>query len=163
MASKIPEADLSLLQTADPRKQMVQKMRRKMAGGSEEEVKKVGRRKVRARKRFTVFLWQAGLVGALVGVNIVAFERKDYLLGHLGVGGLPRLAPPEKSLGPDEKALYYTYALFDFDKLQQRFAVPADIVIDGNAAKSALKELMPRCAPATLREISTYMSAGGAL
>jgi hypothetical protein len=102
-------------------------------------------------------------VGAAVliaGANWLLVDRKDALMAKVGISGIPSLPDPVRSLGADDKALYYAYALYDFAKFRSRFGIDEHYAIDQAAARKRLQELVPKISTATLGEISRYAPIG---
>lgn len=142
---------------------MLNKMRGKLAAFAppRQTAAEQGPRQVRRRRhgRLPVWVW-AGIVLLVAAVNWFLIDRKETLLAHVGVSGIPALPDPSRGLGVDEKALYYAYALYDFGKLREKFQVSQHFAIDQAKARQRLQELVPKVSTATLGEISKYAPMG---
>jgi hypothetical protein len=169
MSGRPKEFDLSLMQRDPAREQMLSKMRGKLA--SAPPVPPEGPAQASGRvKRGSGWTWtvRVAMVALIAAINWLLIDRKDVILSTIGMQGIPSLPKASLTYTPDEKALYYTYALFDYRKFQERFGTNEYYAINPADARKRLEELLPRVSTATLGEISGYtpvafksVSAGG--
>lgn len=155
MNERSKDFDLSLLQRDPGREALLSKMRGKLAGFTPPASVQVRSKAVTRRKTMA---WAARvlILAALVAGNYLLLDKKHVILAKMGYEGVPSLPKPGGSMSLDERALYYTYALYDISKLRQRFGVDGYFAIDQRQARMNLEELLPQVEPATLGEISGY-------
>lgn len=152
--------DLSLLQKNPSREVLLNKMREKLAGSSMDLQEKEQRLK-QVRKRLNrAWIWKFSVAALLIAANVLLYTQKERIIVTLGFEGVPALPGPKASLDPDDQALYWTYALYDFDRLQSTFGVTDRYAINAVAARKALQELLPQVGMSTLGEIATYGPIG---
>ena len=99
-----------------------------------------------------------GLAVTLVAGVLALMANRDRLLASVGYQSVPSLPMPSASLGPDDQALYWTYALYDIGKLRSRFRIEGYYAISRGRARHELELLLPKVAHSTLGEISAYGS-----
>jgi hypothetical protein len=177
MSERTKEYGHSLLQRDPNREQMLAKMRGKLATTSAtaaaaavaaaQSGPMAAPRKVRRGQGWT-WAMRVTMVALIAAINWLLIERKDTILASVGLQGIPSLPKAGITLSVDEKALYYTYAMFDYRKFQARFGTGEYYAVDPNDAHRRLEDLLPKVSPAVLGEISGYtpvafksVSAGG--
>lgn len=155
MNERSKDFDLSLLQKDPGREALLSKMRGKLAGFAPPPSVEIRSKAVTKRKTYA---WAARILilAALVAGNYLLLDKKHVILAKMGYEGVPSLPKPRGSMSLDERALYYTYALYDISKLRQRFGIDGYYAIDEKSAKKKLEELLPKISSATLGEISGY-------
>lgn len=160
MLGNAKEYDLSLLQRDPAREQLLSKMRGKLAATpASSAVAGPGADGTKRAGRTQGWTWavRVAMVALIASINWLLIERKDAILGSMGLQGIPTLPKASSTLTPDEKALYYAYALFDYGKFQERFGKAEYYAVDPVDARRRLQDLMPKISTSTLGEISGYM------
>jgi hypothetical protein len=157
MAKARRDTGLSLLQNNPPRELLLEKMRSKLASTpSTAQVETERKRDVRRRATASWTVRGLALAG-LIALNYFVFGHREQIAAKLHRHAVPALPSPSAAASPDEQALYYVYALFDYPKLAARYGVTGFYAVDQAAVKRRLEELMPRVSMKTLGEISRYM------
>lgn len=147
---------ISLLQNNPPRELLLQKMRSKLASTpSTVQVETLRKREVR-RSATATWTVRALVVIGLGAINYLLIGNRDVIAAKLHAPAVPRLPALAESYSPDERALYYTYALYDYPKLKERFGVTGFLAVDQGEARRHLEELLPVVTPKTLGIISGY-------
>lgn len=146
----------NLIQSNPTREALLEKMRDKLARNVPmAKVREVQKKDVRKK---TAGKWSLRIVVCLlvVAVNFLYFGKKETILAHLGYQSVPSLPRPNSSLTIDEQALYWTYALYDIQKLRSHFDISGYYAINQVGAKRNLEDLLPKVSTSVLGEISTY-------
>lgn len=159
MAERPKEYDLSLLQRDPHREARLGKMRVKLAGFAPPPAPEV-RRRAAGRGKAATWAARAGILALVVAANYLLIGKKEVLLAHMGYEGVPSLPKPSAALSADDRALYYTYALYDIAKLRTRFGVQGHYAIDQRTARARLDDLLPKVSMPVLGEISGYAPVG---
>lgn len=158
------ESRVSLLASDAAAKQaMLERMRGKLAGRSPEAADPAGGRRKGARRSAPAWGWRLGLAALFLAAN--AFLVTGFEDDIRQAAGKAKQAPEvrnPKSLAVNEQALYWAYALYDFDKLKQRFGAPAHAVVDAAEAKRQLARLLPKVDARTRFQIDRYLPRRGA-
>jgi hypothetical protein len=94
---------------------------------------------------------------ALCALNYFIIGNRDAIAAKLHKPAVPRLPSIEQSASPDDQALYYVYALYDYPLWQKKFGHTGFFAVDQGQARRKLDELLPQVSPRTLGEISRYM------
>ena len=143
------------------RQAMLERMRGKLAGSSRDAAARAeGRRKAVSRKR-RAWGWRLGLGALVLAANAWL------VVGHGEEGARAAqvrqapVVPAPKGLAPNDQALYWTYALYDYGRLQRRFGAPAGAVLDAAEAKRQLALLLPRVDAPTRFQIDRYLPRKG--
>lgn len=154
--------NLSLVSGSDAaRRATLERMRGKLAGKSSDLL-------VRERKSLQVrrgkalsWSWRIALCVLFLAANasLIGFSREKSPAPK-AVKSAPAVQQP-KALAANEEALYWAYALYDFDRLRSRFGAPQHAVVDAAKAKSRLAELLPKVDRNTRIIITRYMPKGG--
>jgi hypothetical protein len=131
-------------------------MRSKLATTPSIAVEKAAQRKEIRRKGLVSWGWRAAIAVAFIAANVFFFREKDTLITRMGLESVPSLPAPDERLSVDDQALYWTYALYDFRKFEERFGTKGYYAINPNAARKHLEGLLPSVSPATLGLISKY-------
>jgi hypothetical protein len=148
---------LSLLQNNPSRDLLLEKMRSKLAT-TPSTAQAETERKREVRRRATASWTVRGLaLAGLIALNYFVFGHREEIAAKLQRHAVPSLPAPSAAASPDEQALYYVYALFDYPKLGARFGVTGFYAVDQAAAKRRVEDLLPRVSMKTLGEISRYM------
>lgn len=149
--------DLSLIKVPKERDILLAKMRGKLAGQSRFE--SLAREKAihAARVRKLGWAWKIALAAALVAGNCAYFLTRENSAIRLLVKRAPTLAHPPAALDLNKQALYWTYALYDFDRLKATFGVPRNAIVDGHFASERLSALLPDVDARTRFIIGTYL------
>ncbi len=149
---------------AAARQALLEKMRGRLSAPSTASVAFAERRRNPAVRNKKAWAWGIFLVAAFLGLNLLiagvrekAVAAAPKTLRSLAIG-----AP--KNLPLNEQALYWTYALYDFDRLKARFGVASHAIVSAGEAKRRLAELMPKVDERTKFAIRKYLPAprGGA-
>ncbi len=156
----------SLIQKADQRAFQLEKMRSKLAGQSQ-GLKRMPKPKQKfLHDAFTKpipmdlassWAWKILIVVSLVIGNAAYLFFNHEEKARLAVRRMPKLMSPLASLDLNRQALYWTYALYDFDRLAREFGVPVHAIVDFNAAKTHLDDLLPRVDAQTRNLIQPYL------
>jgi hypothetical protein len=110
------------------------------------------------RTRAPAWLWKAALGIALIGANAAYLALRHAHPAPKAVEKrVPPLPGPAAALSVNEQALYWTYALFDFDMLRKQYGVPQGSVVDAAIATRNLKELLPKVDVPTRNAIQRYL------
>jgi hypothetical protein len=154
---------MSLIQVHDGRQLMLEKMRGKLAGASQFHTENVERRRVSARKSLLGWGWRIGVFAVLAIGNILWLSNRPQGKAVAAAKHAPRLETPSAKLTANEQALYWAYALYDFDQLRAKFGAPKGVVIDSRLAFANLQELLPKVDERTRFTIERYrpLSARG--
>lgn len=148
---------LSLLQNNPPREQLLEKMRGKLASTpSVAKVETERKREVRKRATATWTVRALVLLG-FCAINYFLIGNRDVISAKLHKPAVPRLPVPSESFSPDEKALYYAFALFDYPRLKEKYGVAGFYAVDQADTKRRIEALLPEVKPQTLGVISGYM------
>jgi hypothetical protein len=164
---ELPEDDgFSLIQHHGDRALQLEKMRAKLASQS------LGLRlPAKPRQRFIPdVLTQPISLGEaqswagrlLIALSLVAGNGAYLYLRHetkvrQAARHVPKLPVPSAKLPPERQALYWAYALYDFDRLTAEFGVPKGTVVDFAAARAGLTALLPRVDAPTRLAIERYL------
>ena len=146
---------------AASRHAMLERMLGKLAGQSADLLaREDGRRKIVLKKRFA-WGWRIGLAALFLAANavLVATYKPDPASAKAAAKA-PSLAPP-KALSLDEQALYWAYALYDFDRLVAKFGAPPKAVVSAQEARANLERLLPRVGARTRFAIEQYLPRTG--
>jgi hypothetical protein len=135
---------LSLIQPNDGREFLLEKMRGKLAGASVAHIEAAEKRRVRARKTAMDWTWRIALAVAVVSGNIVYLASRPDAPVKAAEKKAAKLAAPKAVLSLNEQALYWAYALYDFDQLKTRYGVSPYAIVDGGVARARLQELFPK-------------------
>lgn len=149
-------ADLSLMQQVDPRAATLARMRGKLAAPSQASLRAEARREAGRRRAALGWGWKLAIAAALIATNVAWFGGGSDLLARARTRHAPALPPPAAALSLDDQALFWAYALYDFDKLREKFGVPAAAVIDANEARRRLAALLPKVDAGTRLAIEAY-------
>lgn len=152
--------DHSLLAATDARRAMLEKMRSKLAAPSQASLALAEKRKKAERNKVIGLGFRILLVLSFLGANAAIFGFREEIVSVVKVRRAPAIGNP-KSLGVNDQALYWTYALYDFDRLKARYGAPANAVVDASAARRKLDELMPKVDERTRFIIRRYMPGNG--
>lgn len=146
---------------AAARQAMLERMRGKLAGRSRDTVDRRSGRKA-ARKGALAWGWRLCLAALFLGANafIVSGFKDDIRQAVSKARTAPEVRHP-RSLAVNEQALYWAYALYDFDKLKKRFGAPAHAVVDAAEARRQLALLLPRVDARTRFQIDRYLPRRG--
>ncbi len=66
------------------------------------------------------------------------------------------LIPPGDARSIDDQTLYWTYALYDFQRLVDTYGVPANALVDGHQAAGELERLFPQASAKVKWEVMKY-------
>lgn len=143
------------------RQAMLERMRGKLAGTSQDLAARAeGRRKSVSRKR-NAWGWRVGLGALILAANAwLVIGHAEPALAAVKARKAPAVLAPT-SLGTNDQALYWTYALYDFGRLQRRYGAPAHAVLDAAEAKRQLALLLPRVDAPTRFQIDRYLPRKG--
>lgn len=157
------DSAMPLMQKKEDREAMLSRMRDKLAAPSQAVSTKQARRV--ARKRLSVWTWasRVAVVGSIIAANAFLYGFRDEIIEQVKPRHAPALPKLSASLTKDKQALFWTYALFDFDKLKQTFGAPRGAVVDAGAARRHLSELRPQVSPGTRLVIDSYLPRGARL
>lgn len=168
--SRPDDFEFSLIQKADQRAFQLDKMRSKLAG-HQLGLKRVPKpRQVFLPAAFTKpipmdvassWAWKIMLALSLILGNGAYFFFRHEEKARLAIKRMPMLHVPKAALDPNRQALYWTYALYDYDKLVREFGVPRSAIVDFGFAHARLTELLPKIDPVTRQAVETYLPRNG--
>jgi hypothetical protein len=168
--SNSDDFNLGLIQKADERQLQLAKMRAKLASQS------LGlRMPPKPRQRlleaaFTMpipmgaassWAWKIMLALSLIIGNGAYFFFSHEEKARLAVKRLPALRAPRPAMDVNMQALYWTYALYDFNKLVATFGMPSQSMVNTDIARAKLAELLPKTDPVTRLAIERYLPHTG--
>ncbi len=139
----IPTAPI--LGTPDPKQVLLQRMKDKLAGSSEKELLLQKKREALGTQMAWSRWWRMVGIAMMVGLTWAVYHYRDALANNSRPA--PKHIPiiqVDATLGHDEKLLYWTYALYDFDRLKAEYGVSKMSVIDTKTARTNIRELLPR-------------------
>ena len=150
-------AGLSLIQGSDNREAMLLKMRGKLAGISEFQVQDTAKRKLAVQRSAFGWGWRIGIAAAVALCNYAYFSLKDEPRGQAArEKHIPKVQGPSAALSLNDQALYWAYALYDFDMLKKKYGVPKTATVNAATAKARLNELLPKVDTYTRYLIGRY-------
>lgn len=149
--------DLSLLRKQDDRQIKLAKMRSKLAGRSQFETMAQEKRLAARRAGRLSWSWKIGLALALASLNGGYFLMRTETVSAILEKRAPVLAQPAPDLDKNRQALYWTYALYDFDRLKTTFGVPKMAIVDATQASTRLRELIPEIDARTRFIVEGYL------
>jgi hypothetical protein len=152
--------EFNLVQRPKANAETLEKMRKKLAGGSESTI--LPRPKSRRKRRGTKsFLWVLLAVAVLAGLNVFARTHKDAILELVGMETLTTPLAPPAGLERDDLARFWALAAFDEVKLRSRFAVPKTAIVDPVDARHHLDDILSRAplGDAARAEVASLRSA----
>ncbi len=144
MATKIKEANLSLIRKYDEREVMLGKMRGKLAGRSQHAIQLEANLKARKSNARSGWGWQATLVILLVAANLIFIGNKETFIAVAVKKEIVSLNETTAPMTAEEEALFWTYALYDYDKFKERFGDKAKLTVNHQVAKAKLQEILPK-------------------
>ena len=149
-------ADLSLIQKADPRAVILTRMRDKLAGPSQAVLRAQAKRTAVRRK--SIWRWGSTLtmVGLIVAANVAFFGFREEIASQLKLKRAPAVPFPRASLGNNDRALFWAYALYDFDKLRTTYGAQKGAVVDASVARRELASVLPKADRYTRFKIESY-------
>lgn len=146
-----------LFQSSDAQQAMIAKMRTRLAGGSEMDVVIQNHKKQRAQKNLFGWFFKGGIVAIVILINMVYLEQKGNAPLMESVKRVPKLEMPKQNLSLDERALFWTYALYDYQSLQTQFKIKQNVVINAHQAQVELENLLPKISSNTRIKIQQYL------
>lgn len=148
--------DLSLLAKDPGREAMLEKMRGKLAAPSQAVLAREEKARKAVRMSRFSWGWRVGLVALFLAANAALVGFKDEIkVAAKRQRTAPSLVEP-KALSVNDQALYWTFALYDFNRLKATFGAPDNAVIDAAAARRNLEALIPRVDVHTRVAIEKY-------
>lgn len=147
---------------AAARQAVIERMRGKLAGQSADLAARDQIRRKAVLKRRFAWGWRTGLAVLFLAANaiLVVKYRPELSSAARPARQAPALSPPA-TLSLDEQALYWTYALYDFDRLVAKFGAPPKAVVSAGDAKANLERLLPRVGSRTRFAIEQYRPRAG--
>lgn len=82
--------------------------------------------------------------------NITNNKNKNNAIGNISIESAV------DKLTTDEQALYWTYAIYDFDKFKNTFPIENDINLNKTISKNKLLSILPKVSAYTLETIYNY-------
>lgn len=158
--NKKPHPDdfgFSLVQTSDSQRAMVAKMRTKLAGGSDFDVQVVTRRRFAIRKNAFGWASKLGIAAILILANFAYLSYSNGSVAKKAIKRAQMLPAPKATLSVNEQALYWTYALYDFNRLKTQFGASQSAVVDAKSASARLADLLPKVDGPTRMTIQHYL------
>ena len=149
--------DLSLIQQREQRQAIVQKMRGKLAGPSQAGIQAMERKRKAAHKSAFDWGWRLALAALFIGGNAYYFSGKSPISRSASRTASLTLPEPSPKLDVNNKALYWAFALYDFDRLKASYGVPKNAIIDAGMAAENLRVLLPKVDSRTRFIIDGYM------
>ena len=157
MTKQSRDTGLSLLQQQPSREMLLAKMRGKLANTpSAAVVDKTRRRDARQRDTAT-WIMRIVMLAGFVAVNYLFIGHRELFTPAAKPGRVKSLAAPGEQYTADEKALYLTYALYDYPLFKQRFGLKGFLALNQADAGARLRALLPQVGPETLGIIANYV------
>jgi hypothetical protein len=126
-------------------KAMLEKMRSKLVTARPAEAKPrivTPRAAAKARKGRRAWVYALAGVAFLSGANVLFQAEKEQILIAMGLVRPGHIAAPPARLNERDKALFWAYAAYDREKLERRFHVGADAIVDPADAEHHLAFLI---------------------
>jgi hypothetical protein len=152
---------LSLIQVRDDREAMLMKMRGKLAGVSEAHLQAAENRKLAVHKSAFGWGWKIGIAAILALGNVVYFSSGSEYAVKAKEKRAPTLPRPSAAMNANDQALYWAYALYDFDLLKSKYGVSKTAIVNAAMAADKLRELLPKVDARTRLTIEQYTSRTG--
>ena len=152
--------EFNLAQRPKANAETLEKMRKKLAGGSETAM--LPRQKPRRKRAGTKsFLWVLLAAAALAGLNVFARAHKEAILEIIGMETLTSPLAPPAGLEGDDLARFWALAAFDEAKLRARFPVSKNAIVDPTDARHHLEDILSRApiGDAVRAEVASLRSA----
>jgi len=147
--------NINAMQLSEKRRLMVQQMRVKLAGHIEVPIVSVVPPNQFHREN-RKFLAAAVIVLSMIfGVCWVAIDKGNVVIKEK-LRFVERLSPPALALDVNRQLLYWTFALYDMDRLRKEFTLPKMLIVDSRIAKAHITELMPKADTKTLQIVQSY-------
>ena len=89
-------------------------------------------------------------------LNVAYFSLKNQDRPPIKEKRIPTLKVPSQALSLEDQALYWTYALYDFDMLRKKYGVSKTTAVRTDVAKAKLNELLPKVDTYTRYLIARY-------
>ncbi len=140
----IRNTGLSLIQPNDGRELLLEKMRGKLAGASVVHLEAAEKRRVTARKTAFGWGWRIAIAMAVALGNLAYIVSRPDAPAKAAEKHVAKLSAPSAALDANDQALYWTYALYDFDQLKSRYGVSSTAIVDAEYAKERLRALVPK-------------------
>lgn len=157
MAKPSRDTGLTLMQSHPSRELLLEKMRSKLATTPGATLV-ANERNREVRKRATAsWTMRAIALIALCALNYFIIGNRDVIAARLSKPSVPRLPAPSEAATPDQQALYYVYALYDYPKLKEGYGLTGFYAVNQAEAKRRIQALLPLVSNRTLGEISRYM------
>ena len=148
---------LSLIQPGDDRNILLEKMRGKLAGSALPDFHAVEKRRGAATRSFHGWGWKSGFTAAVLACNILYLTGRSIRETSVAaVKKAPSLNRAPTALGPNEQALFWAYALYDFNRLRSEFGIQKETIVDAGLATMSLRVLLPKIDAATKAKIDRY-------
>ncbi|MDB5102362.1 MAG: hypothetical protein JWP91_51 [Fibrobacteres bacterium] len=138
------EYDISLVQQRENRQAMVEKMRGKLAAPSQAGLRVVEGKRRAARKSAFNKGWKVVLAGLFLCGNYMVFSGRAPIAAKSRSEVSPLLPEPSAKLDANNQALYWTFALYDYDRLKASYPVPENAIINAGLAAQNLRTLLPK-------------------
>ncbi len=151
----------SLKQTVKKPDQLKQ-MRAKLAQGSNIEFKEFRHQSLRKRNYRAYWVGALSAFSCLVLMNTASISQRAIEFSRpLLHRGPITLSVPTSGMDINQQALYWTYALYDFDKLVEVYHVSTQSMVNTNLARTNLRNLLQKVDPSTFTTISKYGAVEG--
>jgi hypothetical protein len=149
--------NLSLIRQQEQRQAVLEKMRGKLAGRSQDAAQAVERKRASARGNIPAWGWKIALAVALMAGAMAMKPGKTRKAAIAPAKTALVLAGPSAKMGLNDQALYWTYALYDFDRLKVSYGIPKNAIVDAGLAAEKLRALRPKVDAKTRFIIDGYM------
>ncbi|MDQ3002084.1 MAG: hypothetical protein M3Y08_12600 [Fibrobacterota bacterium] len=162
MANANPnEVNFSLIQQQEQRRAIVQKMRGKLAGRSPSDPPAAEKKRASSHGLASAWGWRIAFAAVVLAAAMAWLPRN----AGIGPAASPAkakpalvLTAPSEKFGINDQALFWTYALYDFDRLKVSYGVPKHVIIDAELAAGKLRVLRPKVDARTRFIIDGYMT-----
>lgn len=149
--------NFSLIQRQEQRQAVLEKMRGKLAGRSQDVIQASERKRASARGNASAWGWKIALAAVLIAGAMVLKPGKTNKAVQAPANSTLVLAGPSARMGLNDQALYWTYALYDFDRLKVSYGIPKNAIVDAGLASEKLRALRPKVDARTRFIIDGYM------
>ncbi len=139
-------SELALLQRQDPKAFLLAKTHAKLARPSQAPSLVLAHEKRMSHRNKTDYKpFMGAIMGALaLAAGVILWPTAMGESAHARPESrVVSLTEPGEKLSPNEQALYWTYALYDFKRLKEEFRVPENTIINHTQARTELASLLP--------------------
>ena len=145
---------------ATSRQALLQRMRDKMAGLSEPELKRNAQQQLKRGANFRSRGARIALLVLAAALSWAGIEREK-LTALVGPKAVPVIATPARELTVDRQLLYWTYALYDWDRFQEEFKSSSRALLNTGMARERIRALLPQAGRQAAFQVRRYQQNTG--